>query len=74
MTKAVAVMKTLAEKRKLRKLCFAFSVSYKFCHAVASEKKKPTWRIIDKFRPIVPVNFWFEESDEAFAASLVEAK
>lgn len=72
-SKARIILKALIAKRRLKDICEAYEISYKFCHAVSKGNKTPSWDIINKFRFLIPVDFWFEKGNEEFINKVREA-
>lgn len=72
MTKGVVILKALITKRRLKEICNAFDISYKFCHAVAKELKKPSYDLIKKLRFLIPTDFWFDEATKQFVEQIKE--
>jgi len=74
MTKAVVILKALVIQRKLKEVCEAFDISYKYCFNLTSNKAKrnPSWDVMNKFRPIIPVDFWFENATQEFVDEILK--
>lgn len=70
MKKAIAILQALRAKRSLKKICDAYNISYKYCHAVSEEEKKPSYDLIEKFRFLIPADFWFDDADQKFLDEL----
>ena len=66
MTKGRVILKALIAKRKLREICEAQEISYKFCHAVSEGNKKPSWEFMSKFRFLIHAEYWFDEAKSDF--------
>lgn len=66
MTKGRVILKALIAKRSLKDICETYKISYKFCHAVSEGEKKPSWDLMDKFRFLIPTDFWFENASNEF--------
>lgn len=74
MTKGVALLKALIEKRRLREICTEMDISYKYCHSVASESKDPSLDLMRKFRFLIPMDFWVDEASMDFLSQLEKNK
>ena len=70
MTKGVAVLGALIEKRRLREICTTMDISYKFCHSVAAESKDPSLDLMRKLRFLIPMDFWADEASVEFLLQL----
>ncbi len=73
MKKAVVILRVLIVKRRLKEICSAFHISYKYCHAVSEETKKPSYNLMEKFLFMIPASYWFEEADKQFLFQIKEA-
>lgn len=74
MTKGVALLKALIEKRRLREICTEMDISYKYCHSVASESKDPSLDLMRKFRFLIPMDFWVDDVSMDFLSQLEKNK
>lgn len=74
MTKGVALLKALIEKRRLREICTEMKISYKYCHSVATETKDPSLDLMRKLRFLIPMDFWVDEVSEEFLLQLEKNK
>lgn len=72
MTKAVVILRALVIKRRLKEICKAFQISYKYCQAISTELKMPSYEFMKKFLFLIPANFWFEEADAEFLNQVKE--
>lgn len=72
MSKGVIILKALIAKRRLRRICTDFDISYKFCHAVSEGKKEPSLDMMKKLRFLIPMDFWADEADRAFIEQIKE--
>lgn len=70
MTKGVLILKSLIIKRRLREICNTMDISYKYCHAVASELKDPSLDLMRKLRFLIPLDFWVDEASTEFYQQL----
>lgn len=70
MTKGVAILGTLIEKRRLREICTEMNISYKYCHAVAANLKDPSLDLMKKLRFLIPLDFWIDEASSEFLEKL----
>lgn len=74
MTKGVALLKALIEKRRLREICTEMNISYKYCHSVATEAKDPSLDLMRKLRFLIPLDFWVDEASDEFLVQLEKNK
>lgn len=72
MTKARAILKIFMAKRILKSVCKEINVSYKYCYAIASGDKLPSYNFMKKFMNIIPVNYWFEEITKEFLDKITQ--
>lgn len=72
MTKGVMILRTLIAKRRLKEICDTFKISYKYCHAVASELKDPSLDLMKKLRFLIPLDFWIDEATPDFLQKIKE--
>lgn len=74
MTKGVALLKALIEKRRLREICTEMNISYKYCHSVATEAKDPSLDLMRRLRFLIPLDFWVDEASMEFLSKLENNK
>lgn len=74
MTKGVAILGALIEKRRLREICTEMNISYKYCHSVAANTKDPSLDLMKKLRFLIPLDFWVEEASMEFLLQLEKNK
>ena len=72
MTRGIVMLKALTAKHALRKFAQVNATSYKYVHSVLRGIKPPSYDIMKKFRTVIPVEYWFIESDEDFVKSIVD--
>lgn len=70
MTKGKIILNALIVMRKLKPICDAFDISYKYAHALASTSKNPSWDFMNKIKPIIPPSFWFEDASSEFTEKI----
>ena len=73
MTKAHVMLRALAAKRQLSSISKAYAVSYKFSQLVSTGNVFPSMDLMRKFRPIIPIDYWFETASNAFKEQVREA-
>lgn len=66
MTRAIVMLKALCAKRVLLELCKSIGISYKYTHGVSKGFKAPSYDLMKKMQDLIPVEYWFEEADNAF--------
>lgn len=72
MTKAIIILQALKAKRRLKDICRDFKISYKYCHAITQDLKKPSWDIMNKFLYLIPAHYWFEDATDEFVKKIKE--
>lgn len=72
MTKGIIILKALIKKRRLKEICKAFEISYKYCHAVSKEEKYPSLKLMKKLRFLIPMDFWVDEANSQFISQVKE--
>lgn len=66
MTKGSVILKALIAKRRLKEICNAYDISYKYCHAVSEGLKQPSLDLMKKLRFLIPLDFWIDEANKTF--------
>ena len=59
MTTGQLILKYLITQRKLKSICEAFGLNYKYAHAIAWEKKEPSYEFMVQFAEIIDPEQWF---------------
>lgn len=72
MTKSIVILKIFTAKRMLESICQDNNISYKFCHAVIEGKKTPSWDLMNKFRFLMPTDYWFDKATNEFLHKICE--
>ena len=72
MTRGVFMLKAMTAKHALRKFSQVNATSYKYVHSVLRGIKPPSYDIMKKFRSVIPVEYWFIESDDDFVQTIVD--
>lgn len=72
MKKGKVLLNALIVMRKLKPICDAYEISYKYAHSLASTNKNPSWFFMNSIKDIIPTSFWFDEADSKYIQSVKE--
>lgn len=62
MTIAQLILRYLITQRKLKSICEAFGLNYKYAHAIAWGKKEPSYEFMSRLTAIIEPEQWFLEA------------
>lgn len=54
MKKGKVLLNALIVMRKLKPICNAYEISYKYAHSLASTNKNPSWSFMNSIKDIIP--------------------
>jgi len=72
MKKAIVVLNASRAKHELKDICKTCDISYRYCYSLLDGEKNPTWNVMNKFKSMIPIDFWFDEADNEFIKTIRE--